>query len=414
MHVIYISYTAIKKLILIVTIKRVSLLIFIGLITAVTGYARADRDSLLLTSVDAMMHERFQEAETLMEQFVRKYPEDPVPVFFRGVLYWRQGSYMSGRRAFDAKSNDYWKKCIEICDSNLEEDADDSYSLFFKGGALGLIGTNKVMRKKYVRAGINAYKGIRNLQRAFELDPGYWDIYYGMGLYHVVAANTPGVVKFIQKILPIPTGDQDLGIEYLKISNEKGYFAPYMANSLLGFCFIYYDTNYDSAYFYLDDELSEYPENVSTIILALNLHAHESFNTGETDWTKFLHRIEMLENRVNQRKQRLKDYYWQKFRFFKGYCYFRLERYEEASLILNRFVLDYSDNELCGIAYLILGGIADLSWQRVHALTYYDKAAQYRNHGNLEHVLTQFNERPYSGESDIFYRGQYFDVPDRP
>ena len=186
--------------------------------------AKADEDHLLFEAIELLLNEDFVQATVLFDSLDQKYPADPLPSFLKGVLYWRQSYNMENYQKFDNFILKHYRKSIKLSDALLRKKSKDSYALFFKGGAFGYTGSVYVRDKNLIKGGISGYKGIKYLQKAFELDSTYWDIYYGMGLYHVAAANSPSIVKFLQKILPIPSGDEDLDLLVLKNVIKKDIF----------------------------------------------------------------------------------------------------------------------------------------------------------------------------------------------
>jgi tetratricopeptide (TPR) repeat protein len=378
------------------------------------AYARLDGNPTLLTAIEDLLQERYDVADQRLDSLVLAYPNDPAPYFFKGVLFWRKSSFLEDRTKYENQGILWWNKTLTICNSLLEQHPNDAYLLFYKGGTHGLIGTVQVKNFNFFKAGINAIKGIRNLEDAFEADSTYWDTYYGLGLYHMTAANMPGIVKFLQRLLPIPAGDQEKAYRYLKISITKGQFAPFMARALLSFSYTYYNTQYDSAFAYLAPVLQYYSENTSVLVFAANTYFHHGMNTGATDWKKLQELLALLDRRIAERGEQLEIYYREKYLLVNGIAAFRLYEDDMAIHYLDSLVTTYPKSDFAGLAWLTLGALADLNGDRAKAIKYYHNARDKKQLGEMEAWLKIYLKQPFQDPNRVLQVGNIFDMPDHP
>ena len=389
---------------------------FIILIVIISSacYAKADRDSLLFNAIHEMLNENFDQSEILLDSLAKKYPGDPVPAFFKGVLTFGKSSYVTNYKRFDKLSLNHWENCVKRCDELLKININDAYALFFKGGSQGYIATLQTRKKSYLKAGFNVYKSMKSLYKALELDSTYYDIYYGMGLYHVVAANSPGILKFLQKILPIPNGDEDFGFSCLEKSYRKGRFSPLIVQSMLSFFHIYYRTDYEKGLDYILPLLDKYPQSSDFMMIVSSLYAHQGFETGETEWQKMLNMISKVETRFKIRSEKIRGYYFLKILFLKGYANFKLERYDLAKMYLKSLVDNYKKNSYTGIANSLLGMIEDLEGNRESAISFYKKANKQKKYGNMKELISLCLKEPYNSQKHQLLLKGFFVLPDRP
>ncbi|MBN2011846.1 tetratricopeptide repeat protein [candidate division KSB1 bacterium] len=376
--------------------------------------ARLDNDPGLRTAIENILHERYKVAEHQLDSLIQVYPADPAPVFFKGVLYWRKSVFLDDRNAYEKQGIVWWDKTLDICDKQLELYPDDAYLLFYKGGTHGLVGTIYAKNFKFFKAGIQAIKGIRNLEDAYEADSTFGDTYFGLGLYHMTAANSPGIVKFLQRLLPIPNGDEEKAYQYLKISIKKGQFAPFMARATLAFSYNYYKCQHDSAYAYLAPILKEYPENTSALVFATNIFFHRGILTGITDWDSLAVLIDRLEHRMDERGEQLEIYYRDKILLEKGVVAFHQKRNTEAGRFLEQYISQYDDSDFAGVAYLTLGALYDLQGDRPLALQLYKQARKKKQLGIMKDWLETRLKEPYNSPQRVILIGDIFDLPDRP
>ena len=85
---------------------------------------------------------------------------------------------------------------------------------------------------------------IKNLKKVQKIKPDLYDVYFGFGLYDVTAGSFPDIVKIITRILFIPSGDYQRGIEELKIAHEKGFLTKTISCYALAYSYFYYEQNY--------------------------------------------------------------------------------------------------------------------------------------------------------------------------
>lgn len=376
--------------------------------------AKADRDPILFKAIHEMLNENFTQSEMLLDSLAVKYPGDPVPAFFRGVLTFGKSSYIADYKKYDNICLKHWDKCVKQCNVLLKKNKNDAYALFFKGGSQGYMATLQTRKKSYLKAGFNVYKAMKSLYRALELDSSYYDIYYGMGLYHVVAANSPAILKFLQKILPIPNGDEEFGFSCLETSFQKGTFSPLIVQSMLSFFHIYYRTDYDKSYDYILPLLEKYPQSSDFMMIVVSLYAHQGFETGETEWQEMLTEISKVETRFKIRSERVRGYYFLKLLFLKGYANFKLERYDLAKMYLKSLVDNYKKNPYTGIAASLLGMMEDLNGNRESAISFYKKANKQKKFGNMKELISFCLKEPYHPQKHQLILNGFFELPDRP
>lgn len=114
-------------------------------------------------------------------------------------------------------------RAIEICDEALEDSSDPRY--YYVRGRLHL---GKAQLYTFTRsfwgAGRQAAKSKKNLEKFLEYYPGQADASGDLGAFLYFADTLPGIIKFISKLLLIPSGDRERGLELLEYaaSEENG------------------------------------------------------------------------------------------------------------------------------------------------------------------------------------------------
>lgn len=150
-------------------------------------------------------------------------------------------------------------RAIELCDRALEEDETQSQYLLYRGWAW--------MQKSYVRsmtrnlwtAGREAGRGKKDLERYLELHPDDADAKGMMGSFLYFADIIPGAFKFIGKLLRLPSGDRELGLEYLNDCLESDAILRTDFDLVLHNVYFYFEGRYEDALSGLERVHARYP-----------------------------------------------------------------------------------------------------------------------------------------------------------
>jgi len=387
---------------------------FILLLTVQIICNETNRDQLLLEALDSLMNENFDFAINQFDKLSNEIPDDPCPVFFKGMCYWRKSFNMRDYQKFDPYCIKNWRETIKICEKRLKKNPQDHRALFFKGGAYGYIGINHIRQGNFFSAAKYGYSGVKSAMEAFEKDSSNWDAYYGLGLYHVNAANSSKVIQWIQKILPIPNGDEDLGIEYLKLAEKNGVYSKFLASPFLGFVYNYYRADYDSAYYFVKPFLEKYPNSTDIIIITINILFNQGMQEGETDWRMLLKLLQQLDRVMENREEQLIEWLVEKYQFMKGYIYFKLGDYKNSIYEIEQFLNMNPENEFCGVAYYILARIEEMeNSDSKKIINLIQRAEKSKQIGNLDEIISDYLKQESHDKSLMEFFGIFFDMPDK-
>jgi tetratricopeptide (TPR) repeat protein len=374
-------------------------------------------ESRLATAIEYIFREDYAVADSICEEIIADHPDHPAGYFMKGILYWKKGYYRPNYDDYN-DSTLYWlKKAIKIAKKRIKKNPQDASAYFFGGGAYGYEGSVYARRKKWLKTGYAAYRGIRFLEQSRALDSTLYDVYYGSGLYHVLASHQPGVVRWIQKLLPIPSGNAELGIRYLQIAAQKGRFTRLAALAGLAMSYIYYDNKYQEAINLLEPLVDRYPANLDFLLSLINAYFYQGL-VAETDWKRLQQLIRHTRVTLNNRNVQIDRWWLDKFNFMEGYAHFMLGHLTEAKLLLEAYTLQYSEkgeSYLTALAHLTLGKIYDLEGNRSRAVQHYRKVSKYEQMGNEREIARYLLSHPYTEESAATrFRGAYAELPDRP
>lgn len=372
----------------------------------------------LSETIEYIFEENFNSADSVCQVLINEYPDHPAGYFLKGVMYWRQGYFLDNYNQYNDITLTWLKKAEKIAKENIKQNPDDAIAFFFAGGAYGYEGSVYARRKSWFKTGRCAYKGIRSLEKSIRLDSSLYDIYYGSGLYHVLASHQPGTIKWVQKLLPIPTGDSQLGLDYLKTAIEKGTFTNLAAQSALAMAYVYYEKEFQHAIDLLNPLVKKYPRNLDFLTCLINAYFYRELSLHTDEWQPLQSTIGTVRMIVSSRNMNFQQWWLDKFDFIEAYMHYMNGQYVIAKEMLAAYCKEYpdkGDSYLTGLAYLTLGKICDLQGQRKQALTYYKKVSKFEQMGNEKQLANLFLSTPFTGETDaIPFTGTFVDLPDRP
>jgi tetratricopeptide (TPR) repeat protein len=374
-------------------------------------------DSLIVSGMELIFHEYYDKADSLFNTVVERKPDHPIGHFFKGLVTWRRSYIIKDYKSFDKAIKAHFSMAIKKADKVLKKDESNAEAFFYKGGAYGFIGTIHVRNKSWIKAGIAAYKGIRALQKSWEIDPRMYDIYYGLGLYHCAAGNAPGIVRFVQKIIPIPEGDSELGLQYLEIALKMGTYTKTAAEAFLGSAYIYYEERYQDAIDILEPLVKKYPRCFDFWTSLANAYFYQGLTESRGNWTRLIETVEFTQKMRKERGIEMLPWWENKLLFMEGYARYSMGEYEKASSILSdysKIYPDKGDSYLTSLGELTLGKIADLSGNREQAVEHYSRSLQLEHFGNLEKLAKHYIKEPFTGETiEHRFIGMKVDLPGR-
>ncbi len=403
-----------------------SSLIVIFILAANSVFLKADKypellpviDTQLSQTIDYIFQEDYSKADSICASIIAEYPDHPAGYFMKGILHWRKGYFLNDYNKYNDTTLDWLKKSLKIAKSNIKNNPDDPVAYFYAGGAYGYQGSVFARRKSWIKTGRAAYNGIRSLEKSMKLDSNLFDVYYGSGLYHVLASHQPGVIKWIQKLLPIPAADSDLGINHLQIAIEKGKFTSLAAQSALALAYVYYEDKYCDAVDLLTPLIEQYPQNLDFLTTMTNAYFYRQLTTPTTEWEPLRGSINQTRKVVTDQNLDFQEWWLTKFDFMEGYMDYMTGDLSSAKKILTKYCQHYpkkGGSYLSGLGYLTLGKIADLQGNREEAIINYKKVSKFEDIGNEKKLAKKFINSPFRGEdSEIPFSGNYVDLPDRP
>jgi len=397
---------------------KISILATLFCLIIASNYLHAQGDSLIYTGVEAIFKEHYDEADSIISYFLGQYPESPVGYFYRGVMEWKKSTGMEDYRKYDKTMVDWMDKAIKISDKILDKDKNNVEALFYKGGGYGFKAWVYARQKNMLKTGYNAVKGIRNLEKAKKVNTDLYDVYFGTGLYNVTAGNFPGIVKFISRILFIPPGNHEQGMQELQIAHEKGFLAKTISLYIIAYSHFYYEKDYNKTIEKTESIIDRYPLCVDLQFLLINAYFYRELTSPAGEWNSVVSLIQNFQDDTGNRNLNLSSWWKNKLNFMLGYSYYFLKDYDKAKMLLEQYSGAYTKkgkSYFAGASELTLGKIYDLEGNRNKAIAKYNRALKLEEIGNLYELASFYLQNPFTGETpERRFSGTKTHLPDKP
>ncbi len=185
----------------------------------------------------------FAEADEAFRLLGERFPESPSGPYARAATVWSRIAQRNGSmRGSTHRGDRFWtqprkpevapeeearfragtEEALRRVERLLQRDPDDTEALYYRGAIRGLqSGWAMVVERSYFRAFRTGLGAVGDHRKVLALDPEFWDSYAVVGAYDYSLATLPGVLRMIAFVTG-RGGDRERGLEYLRITAEKG------------------------------------------------------------------------------------------------------------------------------------------------------------------------------------------------
>lgn len=203
-----------------ILLSTLSVLILCGVASAQPSMDSPEVDSIILRGVELVHADSALEAVEEFKKVIEIFPDDPIGYFYVSAsLQMLMDDFRN--YTYAEEFDRYMDLAIKKAERKKEQGnltADDH--LYF-GGAVGFRGIHKALTGNWMGAFVDGLKGRGHLDKALELDPELYDVYYGLGSYHFWKSLKSRVFWW----LPFVADNRQKGIDMIKLAIEKGKYA---------------------------------------------------------------------------------------------------------------------------------------------------------------------------------------------
>jgi len=156
--------------------------------------------------------------------------------------------------------------CIAVCTKRIDAGAADSKVYLYRGWAWMAKAYVHSMTRDIYAAGKDAKKGKKDLERYLEIHPGDPMATGILGVFLYFADTIPGAFKLVSKLLLLPTGDREKGLEYLERAERSAGLLETEWKFTLYNVYFYFEGRYEEGLAGLQRMIELYPEYARTAI----------------------------------------------------------------------------------------------------------------------------------------------------
>jgi len=221
----------------------------------------SDLETLINRGICFTYAGQYREAEETYHRIIDLYPKNPAGYYYLAALY--QMVMRNYRvRDFEAQFEKYIDLAIKVSEQALKRNSNDAAACMYLGNARGHRGVHRINQHKFFRGFVDGMKGASYLGKSIELEPTFYDAYYGSGIYHYWRSAKAKEHWF----LPFIGDDRKKGIDEIKLSIQKGEHSEIEGKYAL--VPIYYnEENYDQAYQLNQQLFHLFPDNPGTMYM---------------------------------------------------------------------------------------------------------------------------------------------------
>jgi len=175
---------------------------------------------IILQGVKYVHRDETFKAVDEFKKLIELFPNDPIGYFLVSAAF---QNMMDDYRnySYSDEFNKYMDMAIEKGEERKKRGNLTAYDCLYLGGAIGYRGINKALTGDWFGAFVDGLKGKGYLEKALELDPELYDVYYGLGTYHFWKSLKSRIFWW----LPFVKDNRQMGIDMIKLAIEKGRYS---------------------------------------------------------------------------------------------------------------------------------------------------------------------------------------------
>lgn len=184
--------------------------------------------------IDAIYQMEFDACEKTFQDLLKDYPDMPQAHFGLATVSWARFEYeeeesnVARHKEFEERIEHAIAKGKQWVKAHPE----DPEGLVTVSGMYGMRSRLAMMLHKWLWAYWDGTKAVKLTEQALRIDPHYYDVYTGLGMWDYYTDTLPNVIKLLARVVAI-RGNARRGIERLNMAAEKGRFTSTAAKLIL-------------------------------------------------------------------------------------------------------------------------------------------------------------------------------------
>lgn len=176
----------------------------------------------------------YSTAQQNIQRVFAAYPDHPFAHFGNAMIAWSRYEYEF--ETSDDKQREVFEQILNNSIDGIKRwiktHPNDPNGYMGIGALYGLRAMFSMRNRSWITAYFSGRKAISNLEKSLQIDPSYYDAFFGLGIYQYFTGTLPSVIKILAKIVAIK-GDPAEGVRQLNLAREKAMFTSDSAKLIL-------------------------------------------------------------------------------------------------------------------------------------------------------------------------------------
>jgi tetratricopeptide (TPR) repeat protein len=324
---------------------------------------------LIQKGLDHIYNYEYTEANSVLHQVEKKYPNHPVSYILDAfVMYWQYLPIKDNA----VKSKEYVGKlnqCLDAITKRYGKNSTDPEAVFYTIVARGYIAMMYNYNGELMSAAGEAKKAYNALITGLKLTEKNPEFYFTSGMYNYYVELYPEDHAIVKPLMIFfKNGDKSLGLKQVDIATRQGVITRAEACFYLSHIYLEHETNFPKALTYTQKLVSWYPQN-------------QIFNMVNTETLILNGKFDEAEKGMNMLKANTKGFYPIAYNTFQGLIYEKDAKNDSAAQKSYLTALrtphdDQYTREYYAMSYAGLARIANRTGNKSKAREYYKKALE--------------------------------------
>ena len=280
---------------------------------------------------------------------------------------------------------------IPIYKKLIKEYPDNPQYRLFLGSAIGLKARVHLGRKEWIKTLGAAYKGFKIVKKVSSENPDLYDSMLPIGIVEYYAGMSGLIVKWAATLFGLET-TKEAGLKKIEIAANQGEFAWIEARSVLGFLYLWVDSEPEKALSNNAILVEHFPNNfyfnimyLESLILA---GSHEEANKILT------HLEQTYDELTDTQKIRYRSY----LQYERALFHFSIGEFESASQFVDISLTNYDAefDMILASAWLLRGKLYDITGDRVKAKVAYKNCRKLDNNTVAIKLAKRYLDNPFT------------------
>lgn len=350
--------------------KKILLTFFITIFILNKYEAQSTVNQLIQQGIYKAYNMEINAAEKIFNRVIKRTPNLPHGYYHLAQIhFW---CFLGSRDNYHLNEFNKYAKLSQIkIDSLLEINENNFRIAYMAGNLASWYAMINATNNSSVDALWYSKKAIDYYEKALKINPKFYDVYFGLGLFNYAMSFVPDFLKWAVDLAGL-SSDKYKGFNYIKTAYQKGILNKTEIEFHLAKIYSDYFAAYDSSYILLRKLISNYPNNsLFRYQYAVTLIRDKKLDKA----LKVLNDVIRLDNKYFPQVTSLANYR-------KGEIYFKKNKFEKAIEHYQIFLETTREPDLKGSAALKIA----LSYKML----------------NDEDEYKKYLSKAYEGNPDLF------------